>query len=53
MKSQTDKSPSGPFSRKKLLDFLEKKAKDEKDWENIKQYVKKAPGMLCHRPVLN
>lgn len=44
MKSQTDKSPSGPFSRKKLLDFLEKKAKDEKDWENIKQYVKKAPG---------
>ncbi|XP_052786948.1 tropomodulin-like isoform X2 [Mya arenaria] len=43
MRSQTTKDPTGPFSRKKLLAFLEKKAKDEKDWENIKQYVKKAP----------
>ncbi|XP_045183759.2 tropomodulin-like isoform X2 [Mercenaria mercenaria] len=43
MKSQTLKDPTGPFSRKKLLAFLEKKAKEEKDWENVTQYVKKAP----------
>ena len=44
MKPQTTKDPTGPFSRKKLLAFLEKKAKDEKDWENVKAYVKKQPG---------
>lgn len=45
MKSQTDKKPTGPFSRKQLLAFLEKKAKEEKDWENVASYVKKVPGM--------
>ena len=45
MKSQTTKDPTGPFSRKKLLAFLEKKAKEEKDWENVTQYVKKEPGI--------
>ena len=44
MKPQTMKDPTGPFSRKKLLAFLEKKAKDEKDWENVKAYVKKQTG---------
>ncbi|KAL4216566.1 Tropomodulin-1 [Mactra antiquata] len=43
MKNQTSKDPTGPFSRKKLLAFLEKKAKDEKDWENVKTYEKKEP----------
>ncbi|XP_052261423.1 tropomodulin-like isoform X2 [Dreissena polymorpha] len=42
MKPQTTKDPTGPFSRKKLLAFLEKKAKEEKDWD-ITQYIKKAP----------
>lgn len=44
MKPQTDKTPTGPFSRKKLLAFLEKKAKEEKDWENVLPYVKKVTG---------
>lgn len=44
MKPQTSKLPTGPFNRKKLLAFLEKKAKEEKDWENVIAYVKKAPG---------
>lgn len=44
MKPQTTKSATGPFNRKKLLAFLEKKAKEEKDWENVIAYVKKAPG---------
>lgn len=44
MKPQTLKDPTGPFNRKKLLAFLEKKAKEEKDWENVIAYVKKAPG---------
>lgn len=43
MKDQTDKAPTGPFNRKKLLAFLEKKAKEEKDWD-LKQYIKKDPG---------
>ena len=46
MKPQTMRDPTGPFNRKKLLAFLEKKAKEEKDWENVIAYVKKAPGML-------
>ena len=44
MKPQTTKDPTGPFNRKKLLAFLEKKAKEEKDWENVIAYVKKEPG---------
>jgi len=42
MRNQTDKTPTGPFNRKKLLAFLEKKAKEEKDWD-LKEYVKKLP----------
>ena len=45
MKPQTTKESTGPFNRKKLLAFLEKKAKEEKDWENVIAYVKKEPGM--------
>lgn len=39
MKNQTDKTATGPFSRQKLLKWLEEKAKNEKDWEQIKPYV--------------
>ncbi|XP_050396693.1 tropomodulin-1 [Patella vulgata] len=45
-KDQTDKSPTGPYRRQKLLDFLEKKAKEEKDWEQNKPYVKETKGKV-------
>ncbi|XP_054752084.2 tropomodulin-1-like [Lytechinus pictus] len=35
---QTKKAPTGDFSRQKLLDFLEKKAKEEKDWDEKVPY---------------
>jgi len=44
MKDQTGKDPTGPYSRPKLLAFIEKKAKEEKDWEQNKQYVKEIKG---------
>ncbi|PVD36437.1 hypothetical protein C0Q70_03421 [Pomacea canaliculata] len=43
-RDQTDKDPTGPFSRQHLLDFLEKKAKTEKDWEQNKVYIKEQRG---------
>ena len=45
-RNQTDKEPTGPFNRQKLLEFLEKKAKTEKDWEQNKPYVKEQKGAL-------
>ena len=39
-----DKAPTGPFDRKKLLEFIEKKAREEKDWEDAKPYVKEIRG---------
>lgn len=30
---QTDKEPTGPYNRKKLIKFLEEQAKKEKDWD--------------------
>ncbi len=41
---KTDKKPTGPFNRQQLLDFLETKAKDEKDWEDAKPYIKEIRG---------
>ena len=41
---KTDKKPSGAYNRKKLLDFLEKKAKEEKDWDEEKPYTKEKRG---------
>uniref|UniRef100_A0A1I7YYL8 Tropomodulin n=1 Tax=Steinernema glaseri TaxID=37863 RepID=A0A1I7YYL8_9BILA len=32
-RNQTDKEPTGPFQREKLLKFLEETAKNEADWE--------------------
>uniref|UniRef100_A0A8W8NTH5 Tropomodulin n=1 Tax=Magallana gigas TaxID=29159 RepID=A0A8W8NTH5_MAGGI len=46
MKNQTSKAPTGPYHRKKLLDFLEKKAKEEKDWEQNKPFVKEIRGKI-------
>lgn len=43
---KTDKGPTGPFDRKALLDFLEKKAKEEKDWEEVKPFVKEIRGKV-------
>jgi len=43
---RTEKEPTGPFDRKKLLDFLEKRAKEEKDWDEAKPYVKEIRGKV-------
>ncbi|XP_071497533.1 tropomodulin-1-like [Diadema antillarum] len=37
---QTKKAPTGKFDRQKLLDFLEKKAREEKDWEENVPFVR-------------
>lgn len=44
MKNQTDKTPTGPFSRQKLLRWLEEKAKNEKDWEQYKPFIREKRG---------
>lgn len=44
MKNQTDKTATGPFNRQKLLKWLEEKAKNEKDWEQYKPYIKEKRG---------
>ncbi|KAK3096233.1 hypothetical protein FSP39_024800 [Pinctada imbricata] len=46
MKDQTKKNPTGPFQRKKLMEFLERKAKEEKDWEQNKPFVKEIRGKV-------
>ncbi|CAF2556774.1 unnamed protein product [Rotaria sp. Silwood2] len=38
-KPQTAKSPTGPYDRSKLLDFLTEQGKNEKDWDHYKSYV--------------
>merc|ERR1711893_99933 len=45
-KYRTDKADTGPFNRKHLLDFLEKKAMEEKDWDEVKPYVKEIRGKV-------
>ncbi|CAG2199773.1 TMOD [Mytilus edulis] len=52
MKNQTDKSATGPFSRQKLLKWLEEKAKNEKDWELIKPYVGEKRAVLGFHSML-
>ena len=39
-----DKKPSGPFDRQQLLDYLENKAKEDKDWDEAKPYSKETRG---------
>ena len=41
---RTTKAPTGPYNRKHLIDFLEKKAKEEKDWDEAKPYAKEVRG---------
>ncbi|TKR96934.1 hypothetical protein L596_010879 [Steinernema carpocapsae] len=41
-RNQTDKEPTGPFQREKLLKFLEDSAKNEEDWEEAVPF---APGV--------
>ena len=41
---RTDKLPTGPYDRKALLDFLEKKGLEEKDWEEARPYIKEIRG---------
>lgn len=43
-RDQTDKEPTGPFDRAHLQDYLEKKAKTEKDWDQNKPYIKEQKG---------
>ncbi|GBN86468.1 Tropomodulin, partial [Araneus ventricosus] len=37
-KDQTKKSPTGPLNRKKLLDYLERTAREQADWPEAKPY---------------
>ena len=48
-KYRLDKSPTGPFNRKKLIAFLEKKAKEEKDWDEVKPFTKEIRGKFTGR----
>lgn len=43
---RTTKLPTGPFNRKQLHDFLETKAKEEKDWDEAKPYTKETRGKI-------
>ncbi|BFZ25552.1 hypothetical protein BsWGS_28591 [Bradybaena similaris] len=43
-RDQTAKAPTGPFSRQKLLNYLEEKARQEKDWENTLTFTKETKG---------
>ena len=43
---RTTKAPTGPYNRKHLIDFLEKKAKEEKDWDEAKPYAKEVRGKV-------
>ncbi|XP_046331905.1 tropomodulin-like isoform X1 [Haliotis cracherodii] len=45
-RDQTSKEPTGPFNRQKLLKFIENQAKQEKDWEQNKSYVKETRGKV-------
>ncbi|KAL7677055.1 hypothetical protein ACOME3_003302 [Neoechinorhynchus agilis] len=46
VKNQTNKEPTGPFDRLHLINFLEEKAKEEKDWEEVKPFVKETRGTV-------
>lgn len=41
-----DKAATGPFDRKALVQFLETKAKEEKDWEEAKPFLKEIRGKV-------
>jgi tropomodulin len=43
---KTDKAPTGPYNRKHLLDYLEQKAKEDKDWDEPVPYKKETRGLI-------
>jgi len=43
---KTDKVQSAPFDRQKLVEHLEKKAMEDKDWEEAKPYSKETRGKV-------
>jgi len=48
---KTEKAPEGPYNRQHLLDFLEKSALEEKDWEEARPYVKETRGKVYQAKV--
>ncbi|GAU94139.1 hypothetical protein RvY_05966-2 [Ramazzottius varieornatus] len=42
-RDQTTKAPTGPLNREKLMKFIEKKAREEKDWDEAVPYE---PGVV-------
>lgn len=49
-KDQTKKKPTGPYDRSKLLRYLEEQGKNEKDWEQNKEFVKETRGKVWQPP---
>lgn len=49
-KEQTKKKPTGPYDRTKLIKYLEEQGKNEKDWEQNKEYVKEVRGKVWQPP---
>ncbi|CAH1788944.1 unnamed protein product [Owenia fusiformis] len=45
-KDQTKKAPTGKFDRKALLDFIEKKSREDPDWEQNKPFVHEIRGKI-------
>lgn len=49
-RDQTKKQPTGPYDREKLLKFLEDQGKNEKDWEQNKEFKKEIRGKVWVPP---
>ncbi|CAF0774569.1 unnamed protein product [Brachionus calyciflorus] len=49
-RDQTKKKPTGPYDREKLLKFLEDQGKNEKDWEQNKEFIKEIRGKVWVPP---
>lgn len=55
-KDQTKKAPTGPLNRKKLLEFLERTAREQADWPEAKPYeagIKRGKKMFSNTYFLN
>ncbi|KAL5020441.1 hypothetical protein ScPMuIL_003333 [Solemya velum] len=46
LRNQTTKGPTGKFKRAELMKFLEKKAKEDKDWEERLPFTKEKRGKV-------
>ncbi|RNA24855.1 Tropomodulin [Brachionus plicatilis] len=49
-RDQTKKQPTGPYDREKLLKYLEDQGKNEKDWEQNKEFKKEIRGKVWVPP---